>query len=232
MSLTSSKLAANINWVSLEHFAAWSSKLQPVKEVWSKPPQGFSKINFDAANREDFSSQVAVCSNFNGEIIKILTQVRPPCSFVYGEALVAQLAGVLTNSLQLDKFILEEDSTIVILSLNDPAFSIDWHIEHVMYATLSSFQVFSHWEAWKINRNVNCCVHYATYRAVARVLLDCIPSLSSPLSLSVPQWKGSTSLAPSLMRSFWFALVISYPCLCLFSLLLAASCNAFGLAVC
>jgi hypothetical protein len=72
-----STLAANINCVSLEHFAAWSSKLHPVKEVWSKPPQGFCKVNFDTAIQESFSTQDAVCRNSNGEIIKVLTQVRP-----------------------------------------------------------------------------------------------------------------------------------------------------------
>jgi hypothetical protein len=104
---------------------------------------------------------------------------------VYGEALAAQLAGVLANSLQLDQFILEGDLAIVILSLNDPALSIDWHIEHVMYETLSSFQVFSHWEARKININANFWAHYAAYRAAERVLLGYIPSLSSPLALSI-----------------------------------------------
>ena len=63
---------------------------------------------------------------------------------MYGEALAAQLAGVLANSLQLDQFILEGVSAIVILSLNDPTLRLDWHIEQVMYETLSSFQVASH----------------------------------------------------------------------------------------
>ena len=175
-----SKLAANIKCVSFEHFVAWSSKLQPVKEVWSKPPQGFYKINFDAAIKEDFPTQAVVCRNSNGEIIKILTQVRPPCSPVYGEALATQLADVLANSLQLDQFILEGDSAIVILSLNDPTLSLYWHIEHVMYETLSNFQVFSHWEVRKINKSAKFCTHYAAYKAVAMVLPGCIPSLSSP----------------------------------------------------
>jgi hypothetical protein len=99
---------------------------------------------------------------------------------VYREALATHLAGVLAKTLQLDQFILEGDSTIVILSLNDPALSIDWHIKHVMYETLSSFQVFSHWEGRKINRSANFCAYYAAYRAAARVLPDCIPSLSYP----------------------------------------------------
>jgi hypothetical protein len=43
-----SSLAANIR---LEHYATWSSKLHPTKEAWIKPPQGWCKVNFDAAIR-------------------------------------------------------------------------------------------------------------------------------------------------------------------------------------
>ena len=175
-----SKLAANIKRVSYEHFTTWSTKFQLVMEVSSKPPQGFCKINFDAAIRKEFSTQATVCRNSNGEIIKILTQVRPSNSPVYGEALAAQLAGLLANSLQLDQFILEGDSAIVILSLNNPALSLDWHIEHVMYETLSNFQVSSHWEARKIHKSANFCIHYAAYRVAEKVISGCIPSLSSP----------------------------------------------------
>ena len=57
-------------------------------------------MNFDAAIKENLSTQAAVCRNSNGVIIKILTQVSPPCSPVYGEALAAKLAGVLASSLQ------------------------------------------------------------------------------------------------------------------------------------
>ena len=109
-----SSLAANIKRVSMEHYAAWSLKLYLAKEVWIKPPQGWCKVNFDATIREGFSTQAAIRRNSNGEIIKTLTQVSPSCSLVYGEAQAAKLAGVLANSLHLDKFILEEDSTIVV----------------------------------------------------------------------------------------------------------------------
>jgi hypothetical protein len=174
------KLAENIKRVSYEHFKAWSSKIQPVKEVWSKPPQGFFKINFDAAIREDFSTQAVVCRNSKGDIIKILSQVHPTCCPVYGEALAALLASHLAASLQLEQFIIEGDSAIVIQSLINPAISLDWHINHVISETLSNFQTSSYWEARKVNRSANFCVHYAAYRAAVKVIPGCIPSSFSP----------------------------------------------------
>jgi hypothetical protein len=137
-------------------------------------------VNFHAAFRETFSTQVAVCKNHKGEIIKILTLVRPPCSQVNGEAQATKLASVFASSLQLDEFILEGESSIVVLALQNPAFRLDFHFEHVINNTLSSFPVPSFWKGRKINRNENLCDHYVAYRTAARVLLGCIPSLSSP----------------------------------------------------
>jgi hypothetical protein len=213
-----STLATNIKRVSLEHYAAWSLNLHPVKEVWSKPPQGFCKVNIDATVREGYSTQAAICRNSIGEIIKVLTQVRPPYSPVYGEVLAAQLTGVLANSLHLDQFILEGDSSIVFLSLQNPSLSIDWHIENVINETLSSFQVSSTWEARKINGSVNFYVHYAAYRAATTVLPDYIPSLFFPNSILICSGKDLPPF-PSFVRVFWFC----FGCF---------SCFGFSLFVC
>jgi hypothetical protein len=88
----------------------------------------------------------------------------------------------LANSLQLEQFILEGDSTIVISYLNEPALSLDWHFELVIYETLSNFQVSSIWEARKINKNVNFYAHYAAYRAAVRVFLSYILFLALSVS--------------------------------------------------
>jgi hypothetical protein len=62
---------------------------------------------------------------------------------VFGEAQATKLAGVLANSLHLDKFILAGDFALVVFSLQNPALCVDWHIEHLIYETFSSFQVSS-----------------------------------------------------------------------------------------
>jgi hypothetical protein len=181
-------IAAHINRVALEHHIAWSSKLHHVKEAWSKLATGFCKVNFDTAIHGAFSIQAAVCRNSEGQIIKAITQVSPPCSPVYGEALAAKLAS----------FILEGDSHIVILPLNNHALSIDWHIDHVISDTIASFQVSSNWEVRKINRSANFCAHYATYRAAARVIPGCIPYFSPPSSIQIYSGKDPPPLLPPL----------------------------------
>jgi hypothetical protein len=141
------KLAPNIKRVSREHYAAWSSKKKPVKEIWSKPPSGFCKVNFDIAIRDEFSTQAAVCRDSNGVILKILSQIRPSCSPAFGEALAAQLASVLAFSLKLDHVILEGDSSVVISALQNSTCVMDWHIELIIKDTISSFPASSLWKA-------------------------------------------------------------------------------------
>jgi hypothetical protein len=117
---------------------------------------------------------------------------------VYGEALAAKLASVLVTTLKLDRFILEGVSQIVILSLNNPSLSMDWHIDHVISDSLASFQVSSNWEARKINRSANFCAHYAAYRAAARVIPGCIPSFSPPSSIRICSGKDPPPSLPPL----------------------------------
>ena len=135
-------LTTNIKKVLMEHYAAWSSIKKPVKDIWTKPPQDFYKVNFDAAIREDFSTQAAVCKNSNGMIIKMLYQVTPLQSCVWRSP-STHLAGALATSMKLDKFIIDGDSSVVFSALQNPAHALDWHIENVIIDTLSRFLVSS-----------------------------------------------------------------------------------------
>jgi hypothetical protein len=101
------KLAENIKRVTMEHFAAWSSKQKLDKKTWSEPPPDCYKINYDAVSSEDFLTQAAVCRNSKGKIIRMLTQFRPHCSSTYDAALAAHLAALLAYSMKLNNFILK-----------------------------------------------------------------------------------------------------------------------------
>jgi hypothetical protein len=183
------KLAANIKRVTMEHFAVWSSKQKPDKKTCSKPPSDCYKINYDAVSSEVFSTQVAVCRNSKGKIIRILTQFRPPCSSTYDAALAAHLAALLAHSLKLSNFILEGVSHEVTDALMSPALNSNAPFYHVIQETITSFPPFSLWEAKYISRSQNFCALYVAYRAAARVLPGCIPSLNCPSS-SIPICSG------------------------------------------
>ena len=88
--------------------------------------------------------------------------INPPCSPNMGEALATQLAISVACSLNLDQFILEGDSEVVIQALNFPFSDQDWRISPVIMTSLNNISSDSFWEARKINRNANFYAHSVT----------------------------------------------------------------------
>jgi hypothetical protein len=118
-------ISAHINKISLEHFQAWHSTNAKPVEKWIPPAPNWVKINFDTAIRESFSAQAAVCRNFDGHIIHMSSPINSSCSPNMGEALAARLAISLACSLNIDRFILEGNSAMVIQALNNPLSEVD-----------------------------------------------------------------------------------------------------------
>jgi hypothetical protein len=87
-----------------------------VREFWSPSQASSFNVNFDTPIRDLFSFQAIVCRDSKGKIIKALYQFCPPCDPLYYETQAALLATSLATSLKLGNFILEGDSSIVILS--------------------------------------------------------------------------------------------------------------------
>jgi hypothetical protein len=96
-----------------------------VEEKWI-PPSSWFKINFDTTIRDTYSAQAAVCRNHHEHIIRMTSQISPLCLPNMGESLAANLATSLASSLNIKRFILEGDSQIVILALQQPNIAQDW----------------------------------------------------------------------------------------------------------
>ena len=180
------KLAIAIKKSSLAHAVTWLSISAKEVQVWIPPQEGTFKINFDTAIRDIFSAQAAVCRDHTGSIIKVVSQISPPCSPNYGEAQRALLAPSLAFSLQLKHFVIKGDSQTVISALNFPALSQDWHIDHLIVDTLTLLSPSPLWEANKINRSANFCAYHVAFWAAARASSSsgCIP-LFPPLSFLI-----------------------------------------------
>lgn len=138
LSFDARNVSRHINKVSLEHFNAWKLKIHSSLELWIPPPDGWFKINFDTAMGDYFSAQAAICHDHNGLIISLVSNISHPCDPNYGDALAALLAVSLANSIKLDRFIIEGDSKVVILALQDPSLSQDWKISPVVSDILNS----------------------------------------------------------------------------------------------
>ena len=125
-------LASSIKKTALEHHNAWSSVTLPVKEIWSPPIVGSFTINFDTTIRGHLSPQGVVCRDSNGLIIKVVSQINPPCDLNFGEALAAHLASSLASDLKLQNFTIEGDSRVVIMALQHPSIVQDWKIADII----------------------------------------------------------------------------------------------------
>lgn len=179
ISFDARNLARQIITTYHQHCEAWSAKLCSKPEKWIRPPLNWHKLNFDTAIRDSFSCQAAICRDHDGRLVKMATQIQSKCSPNKGEALAAKLDVSLALSLQLDRFIIEGDSQIVILALQQPSIIQDWRITDIIHQTLDLFPPDSFWSARKVNRSVNFGVHYVTHWATAQFSSSSIPTLSS-----------------------------------------------------
>jgi hypothetical protein len=152
-------VSKHINKISLEHYQAWHSSSSTLEDTWTPPPTNWVKINFDTAIRDSFSAQAAICRDDKGHILQATSQISISCSPNEGEAMAAQLAISLALSLKKNRFIIECDSEVVVLSLKNPNFVRDWRIYAIIHNSLESIPSTSLWEVRNISRSANFCVH-------------------------------------------------------------------------
>lgn len=129
-----------------------------------------------------FSCQAAIIRDHRGQLVKMATQIQSKCSPNKCEALAVQLAVSLASSLGINRFILEGDSQVVILALQQPTIVQDWRITDIIQNTLDIIPPDSSWSARKVNRSANFGAHYVAHWAAARFISSSIPtsSLSHP----------------------------------------------------
>jgi hypothetical protein len=179
MSFEARNLARQIVTTYHQHCDAWSAKLRPIPEKWIRPPLNWHKLNFDTTIRDSFSCQAAICRDHDGRLVKMATQIQANCSPNKCEALAAKLAVSLALSLHLNRFIIEGDSQVVILALQQPSIVQDWRITDIIHQTLDMFPPDSSWSARKVNRSANSGAHYVAHWAAARFSSSSIPTISS-----------------------------------------------------
>jgi hypothetical protein len=183
-------ISADVNRTSHTHFRAWSNKISPVRQIWTKPAPLCFKINYDTAIRADFSAQAAVCRDSTGAIIQVLTRISPLCIPLYGEATAALLAATLCSSMGLSHVIFEGDSLTVNLAINNPTITQDWRISSIISEFLSTISSTTRWSSSNINRSANFCAHYVADWAATRFTSSCIPTSVSSFSSLIPPCFG------------------------------------------
>jgi hypothetical protein len=175
----------------LEYFQVWHSASAKLMEKWISPTPNWVKINFDMAIRDSFSAQAAVCHNSDG-VLFMSSLISSSYSPNMGEALAARLAISLTRSLNMDRFIIEGDSAVVIQVLNNPLSEVDWRISFIILDSINSISSTSFWKVRKINRSANFCAYLMARWATTRSHFASI-SFSYPSPFSSSPESGTNS---------------------------------------
>jgi hypothetical protein len=100
----------------------------------------------------------------------------------------------LAASLNLNRFILEGDSQVVILTLQCPTIVQDWRITDIITSTLDSIPPDFTWSARKVNRSADFGAHYVTHWAAAKFNSSSIPTSSDFHPSPIPLVGGNVPL--------------------------------------
>jgi hypothetical protein len=93
----------------------------------------------------------------------------------------------LASSLHLDRFVIEGDSHIVIIALQQPTIVQDWRITDIIQQTLYMFPSDSFLSARKVNRSANFSAHYEAHWVAARFMSSSILTPSTNVSSPTTQ---------------------------------------------
>jgi hypothetical protein len=129
-------LAHEIHKTFLFHQQAWEFSTQqttiPTHKLWSPPPSGWHKINFDTVVRPNNVYLTAICRNHMGRITHAWVNVDFHGDSLWAEAKVGLFAVSCALAADLDSIIFEKDALQVINSLKNSASSPYWSISNII----------------------------------------------------------------------------------------------------
>jgi hypothetical protein len=162
------------------HCAAWRDAALP--SLWSPPPVGHIKGNFDVAVQGSFAVAAAVISDELGNIILAATKKLFSTDALSGEASAALLATQLALSSGGNHFHLEGDALLVILAVNSPVLFSSWTIANCISDVSLGLSNFRSWNASKVSRCANFRAHALAKWAASNLVFGSIPTGSPILS--------------------------------------------------
>jgi hypothetical protein len=160
------------------HLEAWCLR-HPSFSIWTPPPVGSFKVNFNTAIRPSFAVAAAILRDHSGNIMAVNTLKLPYVDANKGEAYAALLAVRLASSFGCPSIILEGGSLLTVLAIKEPQLFLDCNTKFVISNINLLLTAFSFWKVCKAFRCANICVHLVTRWTASNLVFDNI-SPSSP----------------------------------------------------
>jgi hypothetical protein len=168
--------------------------------LWAPPPLGSYKVNFDVAIRSSLVVAAATLRNHQGVFLAVNSLKLPSMEANLGEAHAALLAVRLAVSYGCQSLVIEGDSLVTILAINDPSLFSGWCIDPVLADIKDQLLSIPSWKALKISRCANFGAHHVAGWAASNLVFGCIPTIS--LFLSFVCIKSGKDLLCSLFFPF------------------------------
>lgn len=163
------------------HLSAWQSASG--EAVWVPPPVGSYTVNFDVAIRPDFAVAAATLRDHEGAFIAVNSLKLPSMDAGLGEAHAALLAVRLAVSCGCSPLVIEGDSLVTVMAINNPTLVSDWSIEPLISDILLNLHSIPVWNAFKISRCAYFSAHQVARWAAANhvfgSILPCTPFISA-----------------------------------------------------
>jgi hypothetical protein len=164
------------------HLSAWQATALP--SLWSLPPPGSFKANFDVAVRGNFSVAAAVITDSKGQIITAASLKLSSSDALIGEVSAALLATRLAFSVGVCSLFLEGDALLVILAINLHSLFTSWSFANVILDISLDLISFQSWYASKVSRSANSRAHVLAKWAASNQVFGSIP-IGSPILSSI-----------------------------------------------
>ncbi|GLT61083.1 hypothetical protein SLA2020_338140 [Shorea laevis] len=119
----------------------------------------------------------AVISDHDGKILLAVSRKLPLLDINVGEAKAALLAIEAAKFYySYSNIILEGDSLVTVLALNNPSYCADWSSSGFIANAISLFSSFSSWSATKVSRSINLRAHLVVKWAASHNCYGSIPT--------------------------------------------------------
>jgi hypothetical protein len=158
---------------------------------WDPLPLGSFKVNFDVAIRPTFAVAAAILRDHSEIFLAVNTLKLPPIDALMDEAHATLLAFRLAVSMGCSPLIIEGESLLTILTLNDHLLFSDWIFTPVIFNSLVQLHSINVWRALKIFRCANLDVHLVAEWVPSHIVFKSILTVSLFISSIrlIKEWK-------------------------------------------
>ncbi|KAL3639125.1 hypothetical protein CASFOL_017032 [Castilleja foliolosa] len=152
-------------------------------QIWSPPPDGWLKINTDAAFANGKSTSGIILKNKNGSIVLAATYAHDCPDATTAECLAILDACNLAQNHQIKKASFSSDCLIAVTCINNNPNTSYWTANPVVEKIKRSWSNWPFWSFVYTNRSANSAAHSLAHWGVSSLFVGEIPLDSVPISV-------------------------------------------------